>query len=249
MKSTSGNSAISENDAQTAGIPNLHAASSANTPLGNRVYEFLREQLRTQNLKPGSEILTGELAKALGVSKTPLRDALIQLKSEGFLQILPQRGVVINTLDAHELKELIQVLGGLESQAIKLAFPKLGKREVAQMSKINAQLADLLSQGSAAYREYNQLNIAFHDVFLDACENGFLVDQIRLLKDRMYHFPDRDYGDRWRRVNVEEHQVIIQSVKDGDDQFAASFLRDVHWTFEKNKPSLSKSGRKGGSQS
>jgi DNA-binding GntR family transcriptional regulator len=238
MKSEAKTRAQSKRTVQTLNVPSMNASSAGNTPLGNRVYEFLREQLRSQALKPGSEIQTGELAKALGVSKTPLRDALIQLKSEGFLQILPQRGVVINSLGAGELKELVQVLGGLESQALKLAFPHLNEPQVAQMTEINARLIALLPQRSAVYREYNRLNIEFHDVYLDACGNTLLIDQIQLLKDRMYHFPDKDYGDRWRRVNTEEHQVIIQAIVDRDEQFAASYMRDVHWSFDQNKPKI-----------
>lgn len=221
-------------------ILSLNVALPATSSLGTRVYEFLREQLRSEKLKPGTEIQTAELAKILGVSKTPLRDALIQLQSEGFLRILPQRGVMINSLDTKELQELVQVLGALESQALKLAFPKLCEREIALMSDINKQLLDLLPKGAAAYLEYNQLNIAFHDVFLDVCGNKLIVDQIRLLKDRMYHFPDRDYGDRWRRVNVEEHQIFIQSIIDGEALYAATFMRDVHWSFNLNKPLIDK---------
>lgn len=224
-------------------ISSLNVALPATSSLGTRVYEFLREQLRSEKLKPGTEIQTAELAKILGVSKTPLRDALIQLQSEGFLRILPQKGVIINSLDAKALQELIQVLGALESQALMLAFPKLGEREIAFMSEINGQLLDLLPKGASAYLEYNKLNIAFHDVFLNVCGNKFIVDQIRLLKDRMYHFPDRDYGDRWRSVNVEEHQILIKSIIEGEALYAASFMRDVHWTFDLNKPVIDKLNR------
>jgi DNA-binding GntR family transcriptional regulator len=142
---------------------------------------YLRELLRTDALKPGATIQSGTLARHLGVSKTPLRDALIQLQTEGFLKILPQRGVVINTLDTKELNELIQVLAGLESKA---------------------------------------------------------VSQIRKYKEHMYHCPDRNYGDIWRKKNADEHQQIITFIQDGGDQMAADFLRDIHWSFDLNKQKL-----------
>lgn len=223
------------------GIADSGLAVAGGMPLGSRVYDYLREQLRSHVLRPGSTIQTSALAKTLGVSKTPLRDALMQLQAEGFLRILPQRGVVINTLDARELKELIQVLGGLESQAMMLAFHRLGQDELDRMTEINNRLIRLLPQGGSAYLEYNELNIAFHDVFMSACGNRLLIDQIRHLKERMYHFPDRDYGDRWRLVNTEEHKTIIQAISDGQAQYAADFMRDVHWSFDEVKPNIQKS--------
>lgn len=207
-------------------------------PLGSQVYNYLRELLRTEKLKPGTCIQTGTLAKQLGVSKTPLRDALIQLQAEGFLKIRPQRGVIINTLGEKELTELTQVLGGLESKAMMLAFPRITKAKIAEMRRINERLFQLLPHGKDKYKEYNKLNIAFHDVFLDVCSNEFMVNQIRNLKERMYHFPDRDYGDVWRNLNVKEHEKIIAYIEEGDDQMAADFLRDIHWTFDLRKPTL-----------
>lgn len=223
-------------EAQVEEIPPLSLTDDQ--PLGTQVYKYLRELLRSEHLDPGSSIQTGILARQLGVSKTPLRDALIQLQTEGFLKILPQRGVVINTLDSRELKELIQVLGALESKAMMLAFPRFTATDIREMKRINSALLDLIPQGCAAYRNYNRLNIAFHDVFLDLCANDLMVTQIRTFKERMYHFPDRDYGEIWRSVNAEEHQQIIDFIQEGKAQEAADFLRDAHWSFDLKKPRI-----------
>lgn len=221
-------------DAET--VPNF--SFSSGMPLGTQVYKYLRELLRREVLKPGASVQTGTLANQLGVSKTPLRDALIQLQTEGFLSILPQRGVVINTLDARELREIVEVLGGLESKAIILAFPRIEAKHLGLMKDINAELFDLLPHGNEVYREYNRLNIKFHDVFVSLCGNEFMLNQIRTLKERMYHFPDRDYGDAWRLMNAEEHQQIIEFIESGSTRDAADFLRDIHWSFELKKPRL-----------
>lgn len=217
-------------------IPNLDLAGSQ--PLGSQVYDLLRELLRSEVIKPGASIQTGTLASHLGVSKTPLRDALIQLQSEGFLKILPQRGVVISKLNETEVNELIQVLAGLESKAMMLAFPHLGEVHLAKMREINGRLIELLPEGGTAYREYNKLNIDFHNVFIDLCGNDLMVSQIRTMKERMYHFPDRDYGNIWRRTNAEEHQMFIGLIEKGEPQCAADFLRDVHWSLELKKSTL-----------
>lgn len=178
---------------------------------------------------------TGTLAKQLGVSKTPLRDALIQLQTEGFLNILPQRGVVIRTLDERALKEIVEVLGGLESKLISITMPQITSRHLDEMREINKRLFDLLPEGKTAYQRYNELNIAFHNVFVRLCNNELMVNQIRNLKERMYHFPERDYGDTWRRMNAEEHEQIIELIELGATQDVADFIRDIHWSFNLKK--------------
>ncbi len=207
-------------------------------PLGSQVYKYLKEMLRSGGLKPGSSIQTGTLAQQLGISKTPLRDALIQLQAEGFLKILPQRGVVINILDATELAQLVQVLGALESKAMMLAFPRIKSAHIRKMKDINKKLLNLLPERASAYRKYNDLNIEFHDSFVSLCGNDLMLDQIRTFKERMYHFPDRDYGDTWRQVNIEEHEQLIKYIEGGKARDAADFIRDIHWSFDLPKKSM-----------
>lgn len=209
--------------------------------LGGQVYKYLRELLRLEKLKPGSLIETGTLARQLGISKTPLRDALIQLQAEGFLKILPQRGVVISTLDASELRQIIQILAGMESKAMMLAAPHITESHIEEMASINKRLYALIHEGSVAYREYNKLNIAFHAVFLNLCGNDLMLTQINTMKERMYHFPDRDYGEVWRRVNADEHQKVMELLKQGLAQEAADFIRDVHWSFDQKKRRIASS--------
>lgn len=207
-------------------------------PLGGQVYLHLREMLRAGSLKPGSFIPTGQLAKELGISKTPLRDALIQLQAEGFLKILPQRGVAVVSLNSQQLLQIIQILGALESKAMMLSFDKLTERHLARMKEINDRLFELCSAGDAAYVEYNKLNIDFHNVFVVPCGNSLMIAQIRNLKERMYNFPDKDYGEFWRRANAKEHQELLTFIESGEKRNAADFMRDVHWSFERRKQRL-----------
>ena len=211
------------------------ASLNEGRPLGGQVYGYLREMLRLGNLTPGSTVQTGTLAKHLGVSKTPLRDALIQLQAEGFVRILPQRGVVINTLTGNDLAEVLEVLGALESKALISAFPHLKSEHIQRMRNINEKLFELIPSGDRAFRQYNELNIAFHSVFINLCSNSLITDQVRILKERMYHFPDRDYGDAWRKMNAEEHRQVIDLIESGRARDAADFIRDVHWSFDMHK--------------
>ena len=199
--------------------------------LRRQVYEYLRDKMRTGAFKPGSSIKSGQIVQELGVSKTPLRDALIQLESEGFVTVLPQRGVVINSLTVQDARSIYEILGGLESRVIISVFEKIMEPEVAEFKRLNDKMLELAATPNANFKDYNDLNILFHDVFLNLSENELLLRYVRFLKRRLYDFPDRSYGIDWENRNVNEHQEFVQLVEDGNAKRVADYMRDVHWTF------------------
>ena len=79
--------------------------------LRTQVYEHLREKLKNQNIKPGSFVTINQLSSQLGINRTPLRDALLQLQVEGFVTFLPQRGIQINELSRKDLEDIYEILG------------------------------------------------------------------------------------------------------------------------------------------
>jgi DNA-binding GntR family transcriptional regulator len=180
-------------------------------------------------LKPGSSIKTSQIIKELGISKTPLRDALISLEAEGFVTILPQRGVIINALSREDNRYIYDVLGGLESKVIIKEFHKIGAAEIAEFNRLNEKMLALAETNSGDFKEYNDCNLSFHDVFLRLNENPLMLKYITILKQRLYDFPRRDYGTNWMHRNVIEHQQFIKLVEEGNAKEAADFMRDVHW--------------------
>ena len=95
--------------------------------LKEQVYDYLRRQFQAHRLQPGAVINMEATAKKLGVSKTPLRDALVQLEMEGFVTINPRRGIFVRALPLEEIREFYQVIGALESSALQASFAKLGR--------------------------------------------------------------------------------------------------------------------------
>lgn len=201
----------------------------SNQLLRTQVYDYLRDQMRRGILKPGSLMEHGQITKELGISKTPLRDALLQLQAEGFLTILPQRGVRINILRRVDALWIYEILGALESRVILSVFPKIGQAEIRKFKQINAEMLAVIPDRD--FDTFNNKNIEFHDVFLNLSENKLLIKQARLFKLRLYDFPNRDYGIKWETINVEEHQKFIELAEKSDAKSAADFMRDVHWVF------------------
>jgi len=198
--------------------------------LREQVYDHLRQLLNRGDLRPGSFLDLDALAAGLGVSRTPLRDALLQLEAEGFVTILPRRGVQVRELTREDVRHLYEVVGALEGAALLAAFPRLGPGEVAQMKRENAEMKRAVEAGD--FDRYYERNLAFHDVFLDRCENPRLVRIVRTLKQRLYDWPRRrGFVKEWERASVKEHAELVRLVEAGDARAAADHLRDVHWSF------------------
>lgn len=200
------------------------------TSLKDQVYEYIRLQMKTGNLKPGDSIDMNAFSRKLEVSKTPLRDALIRLEMEGFVRILPRRGVVVNELTIQDIKDYYQILGALESTAVIAAAPHLTESEVNRMEKLNEGMRLALERDD--FNAYYEKNLRFHDIFLTLSGNRQLRDTADVLKKRLYDFPRRaGYVREWEEHSIQEHRELISLIAGQKFLEAANFVRDVHWSF------------------
>jgi DNA-binding GntR family transcriptional regulator len=198
--------------------------------LKEQVYEYLREQLRTGRILPGSAIDMEETSKKLGVSKTPLRDALLQLEMEDFVTILPRRKIVVNTLSEEHIRNYYEIIGSLESMALLKAFDGLGLTSIDVMQGLNDAMKKAIASGD--FDLYYDRNLAFHDTFLDLCGNPCLIKLVHNLKKRLYDFPrQRGFVKEWEESSILEHQALVDLIRAGKRQEAANHVRDVHWSF------------------
>ena len=198
--------------------------------LREQVYEYLRGEMLLGRLLPGSFIKLNELCERLGISKTPLRDAIIQLECEGFVTILPRRGVLVNELSIQDVKNILEVVGALEYAVIISVFDKFSPTQITEMKRLNDEMISAIH--SKAYVNYYKLNIAFHDVFLNLSENTALRRVVMPFKQRLYDFPRRTYIEEWELINCQEHERFLKHIEKGERNRAASLMRDSHWSFE-----------------
>jgi len=199
--------------------------------LKEQVYEYLREQMRRGEIMPGSAIDMEETSKKLGVSKTPLRDALLQLEMEEFVTILPRRMVVVNSLKKDDIRNYYEIIGSLESMAMLKAFERLKAADIEAMQKLNAGMKDAIAAND--FDLYYEQNLAFHNTFLNLCGNDSLVKLVNNLKKRLYDFPrPQGFVKEWEESSILEHQALIDLLRKGRGQDAANHIRDVHWSFK-----------------
>ncbi|HVO83890.1 MAG TPA: GntR family transcriptional regulator [Syntrophobacteria bacterium] len=197
--------------------------------LREQVYEYLRDEMNRGTLTPGSTINLNEMSSRLGISKTPLRDALIQLECEGFVTISPRRGVTVNKLTIEDIRHAYEIAGVLEGVAIQSAFHNFGQGHIDKMERLNEEMRAAINTGD--FDTYYRLNLSFHDVFLELSGNEMLRRIVMPIKQRLYDFPRRGYISDWELRNCEEHDAFIQCIKEGDREGAVKVMRDQHWSF------------------
>jgi len=198
--------------------------------LKEQVYEYLRGQMRSGRLLPGSVIDMEETSKKLGVSKTPLRDALLQLEMEGFVSILPRRKVVVNVLTLRDIKNMYEIIGALESAALFSAFDLIQESDIRQLEQLNCEMGEAI--GKDDFDLYYEKNLRFHDLVLGRGGNENLVKLANTLKKRLYDFPrQQGFVKEWEQASIGEHARLIELIRRKAKAEAAAYVRDVHWSF------------------
>ena len=198
--------------------------------LRERVYGYLKDQINAQKLRPGSFLDLNLIGRELGMSRTPLRDALFQLESEGFITIYPRRGVMLNVLDLKTVRNIYEIVGALESAVLISTAVKFTEDDVRRMIELDKQMD--VSLGKEDYDTYYDLNVDFHNVFLDKSDNDELLRSARILRERLYDFPrSRGLLKEWEQSNLREHLEMVRLLEKGNFTAAAEYLRDVHWSF------------------
>ncbi|MBN2433573.1 MAG: GntR family transcriptional regulator [Acidobacteria bacterium] len=198
--------------------------------LKEQVYDYLRHQLSEGALRPGAAIHLDATCRKLGISKTPLREALIMLEMEDFVTIRPRRGVFVNELTLDDILDYYQLIGALESTALLAASPRLAPADIRHMADLNRWMNAALDDND--FDRYYRFNLEFHDTYIRASGNRRLIRAANTMKKRLYDFPRREgFVREWERSSVEEHRHIHELLAEGRPEEAARFVRDVHWSY------------------
>ena len=198
--------------------------------LREQVYEYLKNEMITGGLLPGSTINLNKIADQLGISKTPLRDALIHLEQEGFVTILPRRGVMVNALCLNDVRHAYDAIGIIEAAIVADTFERIRPSHIQRLERLNDQMRQDVKNDN--FSSLFKTNIAFHDVVNNLSDNLLLKKFILPIKHRLYDFQGQSYIQAWELRNCDEHQQYIECLKQGNPEEAAKVLKDVHWSYQ-----------------
>jgi DNA-binding GntR family transcriptional regulator len=191
----------------------------------DRVYEQLKAMSVSFELKPGERLNEGELAKRLGVSRTPLREALNRLNTEGFLRFTPGKGFFCRELDAHEIFDLYELRKSIEVASVRLAVKR------AKDEDIDALLAFLDATGpepgERSSIELVELDETFHERLMAMSDNAEMLRVLRNVNARIRFVRWIDM-DRINRTNTQaEHRAVLHALK-GRDEGTCVYVLERH---------------------
>ncbi len=199
-------------------------------PLREQIYEYLRDEMYRGNLLPGSLVNINEISQRLGISKTPLRDALIQLECDGFVSILPRRGVMINTLSYDDVKNAWEICRALEAEILIPVFDKLDETSLREMERLTQEMRR--ASDSKDTHSFYRHNVSFHNVFLDLSTNNPMRRIIQLNKQRLYDFLTKRHVVKWEEEHCDEHMAFIDLIRKGSALEASHYLKTHHWSLD-----------------
>jgi DNA-binding GntR family transcriptional regulator len=197
-----------------------------NRTLREQVLDHLREEILSSRLAPGTELGEVALARSLGVSRGPLREAIGQLAAEGLVTMVPRRGAVVTRLTRQEFMDAYQVREALESLAMKLAVPRLSAPEKAQLHEMCEAMERAAAEGDSV--GFFAVNRDFHDLFVRASGNRKLAAVHSQLIAQMGRLLNRSAELRGGlEQSAAEHRAILDAI-DADDAALAVRLLEEH---------------------
>jgi DNA-binding GntR family transcriptional regulator len=186
----------------------------------------LRDLIAQGELKPGERLPERLLRERLGLSRTPLREAIKILSAEGLLTLVPNRGAVVTSLSLTEVDDILQVLVGLEALAAPLACGRITAEELTTIERMHVRMVEHYLRGELL--EYFHVNQGIHQAIIDAAGNHAL-SRLYLTESRRigrYRYAGNLQHERWEQA-VREHELIFATLRARDGALLRELLR-VH---------------------
>ncbi|MGH6923234.1 MAG: GntR family transcriptional regulator [Propylenella sp.] len=192
--------------------------------LHDEVAERLRELILSGDLEPRARVNELELSQLFGISRTPLREAIKILATEGLLELLPNRGARVASLSEKEIDEMIEVVAGLEATAADLACRAITDDELSAIEKRHRTMVNAWKRGDEA--TYFRLNREIHDAIMRASRNGFLQSIYANIAGRIQktRYMAHKTAEQWRRA-VRDHDEMVRLLKARDSDRLGALMR------------------------
>jgi DNA-binding GntR family transcriptional regulator len=197
--------------------------------LRDTAYDRLCDAIVDGTLAPGEALHDTELCSWLGLSRTPVRDALSRLQAEGLVETAPQRFTRVAAMTVRDVQEVVPLMAAVHGLATELAVPRLAERDKRALREHNeAFIAALRGRDRrAAYRADECL----HGIFVDTCGNAEIPNVLDRLMPRLHRVEPLATGDLPGSRSVAQHQALITRAETGDAPGAASAARANWMTF------------------
>jgi DNA-binding GntR family transcriptional regulator len=184
-------------------------------PLRELVLDSLREAIINGDLKPRERLMEIQLAEELGVSRTPIREALRKLELEGFIVMVPRKGAYVSDISLKDITEVFEIRAALEGLSAALAAERITEEEIETMEKLLAEKYDAIKQNDM--KRLIEVDTRFHDGIYNASRNVKLWAIINNLREQIQRFrtASLSYPGRMQQ-SLSEHRSIVEAIESRD---------------------------------
>ena len=193
-------------------------------PLRDVVFQTLRQAILSGKLQPGERLMEIHLARELGVSRTPVREAIRKLELEGLVNMIPRRGAVVGEITRTDLEDVLEVREALEELAVRKACENMTEEDIqalkaaADKFRKCVENEDLMASAQA--------DVSFHEIISEATGNRRLIQILNNLREQIYRYRLENLKDKKAYpILIREHSAILKALENKDVDAATEALR------------------------
>jgi DNA-binding GntR family transcriptional regulator len=191
--------------------------------LKDRAYQNIKFQIIRGNLRPGTRLLEEELAKAMSISRAPIREAFNKLEKEGFVTTIPRKGTAVSNVTTEIIEDIFEIRETLETLAVKKS---LGKIFIDELEKVGDNFKEFINKSENAENriQYLVLDKEFHDLLSQNCGNKKLIELLANLQEQIHWLRNISLKRTTFSGTVREHLAIIEALKRNDEKLITKAL-------------------------
>jgi DNA-binding GntR family transcriptional regulator len=204
---------------------NLTLKMDTYLPLRDVVFNTLREAILRGDLKPGERLMELPLASKLGVSRTPIREAIRMLEQEGLAVTVPRRGAEVARMTLKDMEDVLEIREALDELAVRLAIDKISPEQLERLREVRKEFERNTKSGDV--KKIAESDVQFHDIIYEATDNPKLVGMLSNFRAQAYRYrveylknPDA------YPVLIREHEAIVESIETKDEKKAMQAMHE-----------------------
>ncbi|MFA5880925.1 MAG: GntR family transcriptional regulator [Eubacteriales bacterium] len=194
-------------------------------PLREIVFETLREAIINATLRPGERLMEIQMAEEMGVSRTPVREAIRKLELEGFVVMVPRKGAYVAGISMKDIADVFEIRAAMEALAAGLAAERITEEELEDLERILVTIGECVKNNDL--EKLIEVDTEFHDILFKASRNDRLVQIVSNLREQIQRFRTASLSTPGRmKYALEEHKKIVEAVSERNVELAQSLARE-----------------------